>query len=502
MRRTRRCLRTLALLCPVALALVGPSSVRGAEEPRLTLGPGAFTFPEIAGKLSAQGRSVRLARGLENRAAFVYLKQRPWSEARAVLAAGLDLRFREPAQGHSAWLIERDPVVLARERRWRVQLTRNLLAQLEWKVGAQEALAREFAGWTVERIKAEEKRLAQQFVAVPEDDPRRAILFAQLQRLCSAAEALSASGRLVRPWLRELLRRSPVDLVQSREALTLTPVAQWPADLITAAIDEAAARQRRVLEPEIVLSGLRFQRDGGMGVAPVLLLISPRDPFAASIDSLGTGVHPRVDPDGRDYLAEAVFVGVSRPDAPLQGLGQDAVAWLAREQGATDAVLKSERVRRPFRSGSVLPLNSLSQLVESWSRAADAEAVMEVLPGAEGLDRPLGGSSRSPEGREFTLAKLWARGGEWMLGEQHGVLLVRDSLAFVDRAVEFPLPALLRLERSVTARLGAERESARQEGRPVPKVPHNLPRTWATEAELRDYYRTGAVPRRGTSGQA
>src|SRR5205823_678703 len=124
-------LPALLLGAGIFLAAAGslPADPASAEAKR-TIGPGVFTFPEIARQLSVDGRVVRIHPGLENSAALVYLKERPWSKARALLSAGLDLRFR-PVQGHEKrWEMDRDPVVAEREARWRRELTVNLYEQL------------------------------------------------------------------------------------------------------------------------------------------------------------------------------------------------------------------------------------------------------------------------------------------------------------------------------------------------------------------------------------
>src|SRR5437763_16241468 len=63
---------------PAASAPANPAD--GATT--VTLGPGAFTFPEIARQLSVRGRTVRPDPGLENCAASAYLKDRSWTQAR------------------------------------------------------------------------------------------------------------------------------------------------------------------------------------------------------------------------------------------------------------------------------------------------------------------------------------------------------------------------------------------------------------------------------------
>jgi hypothetical protein len=80
-----------------------------------------YSFPEIAQRMSVEGRKIECARDLQQRLALIRLKSRPWQQARELLEAALDVRFRKISDAENRWILERDPEVVRKERRWREQ---------------------------------------------------------------------------------------------------------------------------------------------------------------------------------------------------------------------------------------------------------------------------------------------------------------------------------------------------------------------------------------------
>ncbi len=81
-----------------------------------------YSFAEIAQRMSVEGRKVDCARDLQQRLALIHLKSRSWQQARELLESGLDVRFRKISDAENRWILERDPEVVRKERRWREQL--------------------------------------------------------------------------------------------------------------------------------------------------------------------------------------------------------------------------------------------------------------------------------------------------------------------------------------------------------------------------------------------
>jgi len=80
-----------------------------------------YSFPEIAQRMSVEGRKVECARDLQQRLALIRLNARSWQQARALLETALDVRFRKISDAENRWILERDPDAVRKERRWRTQ---------------------------------------------------------------------------------------------------------------------------------------------------------------------------------------------------------------------------------------------------------------------------------------------------------------------------------------------------------------------------------------------
>ncbi len=90
--------------------------------------------------MSVGGGQVECAPNLRQRLALIHLKPRPWQLARELLEKGLDVRFRQTGDAANRWILERDPVVVQRERRQRERLARYLDSQ----VAARQRLLRAY----------------------------------------------------------------------------------------------------------------------------------------------------------------------------------------------------------------------------------------------------------------------------------------------------------------------------------------------------------------------
>lgn len=81
-----------------------------------------YSFEEIAQRMSVEGRKVDCARELRQRLAIVHMKPRSWQQAREIVEAGLDIRFRRTSEAENRWILERNPDAMRQEKRWREQL--------------------------------------------------------------------------------------------------------------------------------------------------------------------------------------------------------------------------------------------------------------------------------------------------------------------------------------------------------------------------------------------
>lgn len=96
-----------------------------AGEPKVGFEPGLYSFEQIALRLSTETREVRCEPSLRQRVAFLSLRPRTWEETRYLLEYGLDLRIRPAVDTNASravWILERDRKVLSQEQFMRKQL--------------------------------------------------------------------------------------------------------------------------------------------------------------------------------------------------------------------------------------------------------------------------------------------------------------------------------------------------------------------------------------------
>lgn len=103
--------------CTVGLLLWATARAQQVEFPL-----DYYSFKEIAQLMSVEGRRVDCTRGLQHRLAVIHLKPCSWQQAREILEAGLDIRFRRTSEAENRWILERNPEVMRQEKRWREQL--------------------------------------------------------------------------------------------------------------------------------------------------------------------------------------------------------------------------------------------------------------------------------------------------------------------------------------------------------------------------------------------
>lgn len=454
----------IASLTPVAFA----------AEPTLTLGPEVMTFPEIAQRLSTKERPVRCARSLENRAAFVYLKDRPWDTACDLLAAGLEVQFRPSEAEEGVFVLERAPDVMNRERRWRQRIGRGLAHAAQWvadryqyyrnqPLEARQKRVKEI-GMQLKPILDRYHQLEAKFIvsAPAEKDPKP--LHAQHWRLqafdldiAALAPALNHKpvDDLVFPWLRAKLPPSLENVLQYGSTFAVEDAKQAPGD--------------------VLVGSFVLQRSSGyLGFITRAALVHSEQRPHYSFPALSAEV-PSSSRLPACSLAEVLFAGTAgeyRPKYP--GLGADALTWLRQEQAVTKQFLQTKRAREKFKRKPGQQPSALSQWVEVWSAHFEAEAVMELSPIEEQLPQ---------DASEVAFADLFGPSSPWTLHEQDGALLVRNQLAFLDRPREFPVTALVQLSR---------RLRARQEARVATSTPSasgtSVSPPEVNDEELRAYY--------------
>jgi hypothetical protein len=456
-----------------------------AAEPAVRIGPGVYTFPEIARKLSVGGRKVRCSKSLSNRAAFLSLRPRPWSETCSLISRGLNVRV-QPDPGGGCLMVP-DPAVQARERRWQERYTSYFRSRVDEQVARwrQKYLSRPREQWVREfdELWRHLSDLEEQASAAGPEGLEGVPEIEEYPRLAQAAykidELLSpATGALLESlqgeWpARELLQRGWV----ARTAAS--PGGTWPGIRLAdfqRKWDELRDTGWFVLErprpgpvPDLAPEVFKPYNQAVFGVT-----------YNGGTEELAGGFHLSSANDTMGWdLGPDRWLGSKRIpdleqnfDAVFAALGPDAVAWLKSEREATERFLQSEGAGEAFDTGGAS--DSLSELVETWSRKSKTEVIMELWPGREmafwamgpgrvlstgpsyrltlrqlfgGMEtllslEPLGDPARRQAGRQYRREVP-----EWSLRELDGVLVVSNRLAFLDRLQALPLAAFVQLER-------------------------------------------------------
>lgn len=87
-----------------------------ANSPQVEFPLGWYAYPEIAKRLSVDGRQVQCVRTLQERVALLNLHQRSWEEMVALLEEALQVRVRQVNKEQNLWQMEPDPEVAVREK--------------------------------------------------------------------------------------------------------------------------------------------------------------------------------------------------------------------------------------------------------------------------------------------------------------------------------------------------------------------------------------------------
>jgi hypothetical protein len=433
------------------------ASCRGQEQ-AVSIGPGVFPFPEIARKLSVNGRIVVCPVALRNRAAVVSLKNRTWKQVTELLGAGLDLRIRQTDIKQNLWILERDPAVLAREEPWLMHLAEELRKSAIKAAEEQAIPPDETYGDTIRRfIKVSRKLLDAQKQDPEGAKPETAALTEEMEQLAlnlalhnwygaKVAQTLTVPSILAA--IKNRTTFQAIDLARHYDA-------QAMRDLL------AFSRQQKEEEKAIALAkGEKPEEEGdepseedlkrlasGDWTGSIRLRFNPQH-FALDAQMIEIlGGKPQIDscmPGSDDHP----------PDDPTLPnlLGSSFVSWYAKEQNSTNSFLKSDRAELPFSLPNHSGWPALSEILESYAVKNDAEVILELYPPRELLNpsRISGASQHSAPSN--TLAKLLeskALGADdWSFMAQDGVVIARNRMACIDRYHDYRLAALLVLEKS------------------------------------------------------
>lgn len=407
------------------------------QQVKVTISPQALSLPEIARRLSVQGRRVECSLPLRDCAAVVCLKERSWEEACALLSAGLAVEFRKRPGSPDTWVMIRDSHVAAREQKWRDLFVRGLHDAMQTQAARYTPYLTEPYG----KVRAQHARLRKEYQAAFEANAQQ-----ETEETRERANHISAEAKGLpdpQEWMAAKLleqENSAAILETLQKGYTLTevnPLVLADRDLLESLVASAAGHSYSE-EPSAAEMAAHYRAFAGFSFDPETLLFLTHVVVGGPQARTQEGDYLRVAPAHGEHPIDSVFRGDS--ESGYRGLGKEAAQLLDAESKETQAFLQSPPARQLFQPMVETALTSVSQVVESWCRTTGQEAICELFPMRE----------RLPAGRAASrLQEVFDAQGAWSLREQEGVLLVTDRLAFVDRLRSFPLPAFLVWERAL-----------------------------------------------------
>jgi hypothetical protein len=461
------------LLALIAASLV--AALHLSTGPKVSIGPAALTYPEIAAALSAEGRTVQCATSIRNRAAVVALRDRTWAGACAALSQGLDIRVRAHPDLPNTWLMEPDPGVAAREKVMRHELG----------VLLREGVAEEVKPYSASLQTPIHLLLARSVLLKRELESREKLDPEHKQpRTAELARESEDADRVADPFIQIAARLAATARPRDYEEAIAGPLPFQSVDIHRLANVPAICRlMLEEMERTAAASPPETQADANSNASPfagsnglVALIRQVADGHISLAERL------RFDPGSlritvqQLYLLGDVFPlrhGISADPTGDKGIyyviarmDEAARKSVERENEDTAHWLATPAARAELSVSTSDRITSLSQLVERWARQSGGDVVMELVPLREAIDLSPPAdesgdnesSAEPPAEIHTSLAAKVGResGSPWSCRESDGVLLVRDRLAFIDRTRRFPLRALLALERDAPRLPSAE----------------------------------------------
>lgn len=508
--------RRWLLFCCGWLFVLGSLGLSQAQEARVTLGPSVMTFPEIAKKMSVGGRSIECAGALQYRAAFVSLKDRPWSQARSLLEAGLEVQFR--LREENRWIMEWSAPVIQREQRWQRIVASFLKEQVnDWLAPKKTYLNTSFPArmrrqaeleQQILNIKNEFGALGDRLEQFPKEraqvEQRMQVLNRAIEEVTGELQQLVEVNNFGTWTLMQLLSRSSLDSLLltivrngSLENTTWSNIPPYNYMEASSWIDINARTPFRY-EFVFYLDELRLQyqaswRRAGFATEsqrlagiPTVRELQGSESFYVNAE---TGRRSRFATESQ-MLAGIPVLEATRSSENFVvngGIGQDnnwvntlfdrmgpePSNWLQNEIKANLESLKDERFKKMF--DVTLPGGAtLSQVVEAWSRQTGNDAVIQLLPLRETLWSLRGGGIRltgqmnlagllSGEGTPYKRNETLGEPVDalrsplpWTFRFQNEALLVTNRWMFLERNHDYHLPAYRDLEKRCLTTAGGE----------------------------------------------
>ncbi|MFQ3612025.1 MAG: hypothetical protein SNJ72_11090, partial [Fimbriimonadales bacterium] len=447
--------------------------IERAEDGTYTIPPQVMTYGELAQLLTTPTRQVEAHPNLRQKGILVALQNRSWDELRRLLEYGLEVQFIkvDEAEGSERWQIvrhsdaeRRDNLLFNRYVRIAHQRIMEQVRQFEpWFERPREALKSEHA--------VELEKINEIFTPgdeKPEHVPLTATQHDSLVRWFHILWVQSLDGYVMLQWMNRNWNEAYTrKLIQERMIVLQQPLTSGFPGIITR---DDLLDFLKTVDPTALPA-----YDWTIGIVswnPALRLVVPYCDILA----------PHAE--GTQWMLFPITLAVEPPSWQTlwQQLGDEAQAYRNLLSKRQETLRNDPDLTTKFPSKDA---NSLSQLLESWAKTTQREVLMELAPEREpnplpttahltlrelaqpDLSRWLAPEADAPPWGGFliihhileptsvgkSLNQIAHDGLEQALSSWHyeiheGVLIARNSLAFLDRQYTYPLDALFQLERA------------------------------------------------------
>lgn len=438
-------------------------STSGATAQNITLGPQVMTFPEIAQKLSIEGRIVECTEDLYQLAAFVSLKNRSWEDTIKLLSKGLQVKFVKVEGKKPYYVMHRDARILERDQKWLSLFARRIQTSMQEKMNLYASygnLPEDQAKEKLLELQAEYDKLPAKLrssniggdIGEPES-PSEVVDTRLVDKAHNLSDGIHFLKSPTRRFYYEWLSNNVASLAEIEETIKKGEIFHLRKldDISLPALNPLIPYLKtrypdfRAESYDYLAGSIRFNSwEGGLSFSPRISIIAPDQQPLFREFNLGDMFDYSNNNSAGTSPIDFVFEGSrSAAGGKKEGLGKDAVKWLASERKQTLEFLKQEKAKEVVKvKKDGLPVNDLSQCIESWSAATDSEAMMELYPMQDRVIHTSDGLT------EFSLAHLYdPKSSVWSFIESDHVLMVNNRLSFLDRWCNFPTSALIHLER-------------------------------------------------------
>lgn len=402
----------------------------------VSFAPKYYTYEQIAAKLTTPDRHIVCAAKVRSRAALIALSARSSEQATSLLCQGLDLSL-EKSDGEKEFVLAESEPVAIQQKRWRIQLSRFFHDSLVKDIDSLNDSVRVYGSVPPEELSQELNSYTSQLSRASDESERR--------DLQAKIDAISLATRYTtNPEVRlsvAAYRLGGVQLGQGISSPDQTwksyPISALPAKLVA---EEAAMAGSGLPDKyERVFIGEPLERiPYSIALRPQLMLVGPREFGIAHLPARVLRA------SGQQTLPSLVFTG----DVSLgwKGLDQEGKAAYKASQVDTLQVLADEKpvaLTKMARSPDSAP-----EFLLNWSKSSGRDIICEILPPADALPNSDSGTIDGLRGLFTALPSLG-------LKKRDGCLIVTDRLAFVDRALPFPVAELAELATTSNSRVAS-----------------------------------------------